>query len=137
METFTNPGDNKGSFWENLIPENLRKAEETQMDQVLLPRRRNKVDEIPPDTSRGGKGSGKGKQANKTQKKKQKKKGSGVALDKKDFRAFLRSWKKFGELSRIDEILEDAGLSQKDPQGVLDIAEGVSMLFSYCSSYFH
>lgn len=71
--------------------------------------------------------TGKGKGASKPQKKKQKRKGGGVTLDKKDFRAFLRSWKKFGELSRIDEILEDAGLSQKDSQGVLDIAESVSL----------
>lgn len=74
-------------------------------------------------TGRGA--PGKGKQAKAKQKKKPRKKG-GATLDKKDFRAFLRSWKKFGELSRIDEILEDAGLVGKDAQDIQDIAEGVS-----------
>ena len=69
---------------------------------------------------------GKGKLSKTKNKKRPKKKGVSSTLDKKDFRAFLRSWRKFGELSRIDEILEDAGLAQKDAQDIADICEGVS-----------
>ncbi len=52
-------------------------------------------------------------------------------MDKKDFRALLRSWKKFGGIGRIEEIIEDAGLGGKDTQSAEEIAEGVSLFFLF------
>lgn len=123
------------NFWEKVIPENMRKVEDPS-PVILPPRRRTKIEEEVKET-KGITGrsvlhlvftisAGRGKPKGTKNKKKTKKRGGASSMDKKDFRAFLRSWKKFGDLSRIAEIMEDAGLSNKDSQEAADVAEGVS-----------